>query len=187
MNASPTYFGSARSEMLVRTCLPISPMSEPSRARTMDDWGGCTICQACSVLCAASAGASGVASGAVHGATTSSAHARMCAWLRTGVVRVDEEMLITLSSAPWAGAARRYRLSFPAAGAADCCASTSERYCEYSRRRFMFRLRSPPHFMPLPDDDEREAPLLPRCGGANLNACHHSFRSPRCSSRRARV
>lgn len=50
------------------------------------------------MLCAASEG--GI--GAANAATTSSVHARTLAWLRTGVARFNEEvMLITLSSAPW--------------------------------------------------------------------------------------
>src|SRR5690349_17110301 len=48
MKACATYFGSDLSATEVRHCRPISPMREPSRARTSEDCGGCTSFQASS-------------------------------------------------------------------------------------------------------------------------------------------
>src|SRR5690348_7800212 len=50
MNACGTYRGSEPMVTLERACRPISPIIEPSRANTSDDWGGWTICQASPVL-----------------------------------------------------------------------------------------------------------------------------------------
>jgi hypothetical protein len=46
MNACGKYFGSVVIETLVRHSRPISPISEPSRAKTSDDCGGAMSCHA---------------------------------------------------------------------------------------------------------------------------------------------
>jgi hypothetical protein len=40
MNACETYRGNVESGTLVRNSIPTSPMSDPSRASTIEVWGG---------------------------------------------------------------------------------------------------------------------------------------------------